>query len=674
MRHASLLKWNANEPMTHCSTASTGSYALSLPLPLPLPLLLFMMLLPAVVVGAESSCLIRATLYVTPPEQRSVQDFGLPLDIDCAANGSATGGAVFDLGAQRVAGKLHVRLNGSQTPPLADVAGYGLAYLDNCAQLESVEIERFVLEDSLPLSCGTEQEKEQELELERLRVVTLRHNELGTLSGNSFALLPHLQQLLLEDNSLRLLEPLEGCRELQELSIRRERQLALRQAELLEQLEQLQRLELTQLKLVRREFLEALPGQLTELLVQQTLVEPRHLRLGNGTEQLLRLSLVECELSSFALDASISSKLQQLNLSGNALRELQLSNSSLISLDLSANHLRSLNSTWFAQLQHLQSLQLQQNQLHSVSWPQVLQLAPGSLTLLDLSSNELVRLEQTELAAWEQVQQLHIHIDDNPWSCQWLLNFSHDQPQLFRLFRYAKYISLINVNGLSCKPQLEKEKGKGALEPSTSRNKTEGNWSVSHGHLNVSSHTVLYGNPLQQSHSQRSEALVIVFMLPLGIALLFLLLYLYLHCERMFHWSYYSGGLPCFGGGKASSNHRFVDHIDIVRYPIANGSSSANVAEELDQPIALADGYETPVSGSASICNCAGPRQSHGSCSRTHHVTYEAMPTDLPYQLYTEIKEPTDTNEADEAPAELPAASAPIYERLGFEEEQPMEV
>lgn len=626
-------------------------------------LLLLLHVQPAVVAAADSSCLIRATLYVTPPQQRSLQDFGLPLDIDCTENASSTGAAVFDLGAQRVAGKLHVRLNGSQTPPL-DMASYGLEYLDNCAQLESLEIERFVLEASLALNCGSK----LELELKQLRVVAMRHNELGTLSANSFVLLPHLQQLLLENNSLWFVEPLEGCRELQQLTMRHERQLELRQAELLEQLEQLQHLELTQLKLVTSEFLEALPGQLTELLVQQTPIERRHLRLGNGTEQLRNLSLVQCELSGFTLDAAATSKLLHLNLSGNALRQLQLSNSSIISLDLSANHLRSLNSSWFAQLTHLQTLQLQQNQLHSISWLQLLQLAPHSLTQLDLSSNELLRLDHTEGAAWDQAQQLHIQIDDNPWSCQWLLNFSHAQPQLFRLFRYAKYISHINVNGLSCRPQLEEATVKPSAN-SSQQGEAQGNWSVSHAHLNVSSHTVLYGNPIQQSHSQRSEALIIVFMLPLGIALLFLLLYLYLHCERMFHWSYYASGLPCFCGNKASSNHRFVDHIDIVRYPIANGNSTANMTEDLEPQ---ADGYETPLSGSASICNCAGQRQS--TCSRTHHVTYEVMPTDLPYQLYTEIKEPADGGEVEEPLDETPAASAPIYEHLGFEEEKPLDV
>ncbi|XP_064541868.1 uncharacterized protein LOC135430956 [Drosophila montana] len=653
MRHASLIRWHATSPMTHCSSRRTfgGSYVLLL------LLLMHVHSSAAAAADVDELCLVRATLYITAPEERSDQDFGLPLDIDCAGNGSSST-AAFDLGPQRVAGKLHVRLNGSQTPPLA-VASYGLEYLDNCAQLQSIEIERFVVDASLALCCDAG------LPLERVRAVALRRNELGTLSGNSFELVPHVQQLLLEDNALRLLETLRGCGELQQLVIRRERQLALRQGHVLGQLGQLQRLELTRLKLVSGDFLEALPGVLTELVVQETPIEPRQLRLDNGSEQLVNLSLVQCELSGFSLEPSTAIRLLHLNLSGNALRQLQLLNSSLLSLDLSGNHLSSLNSSWFAQLNRLQALHLQGNQLHRLSWQQLLQLAMLRLVQLDLSSNRLLRLEDTEHAAWEQAQQLRIQIDDNPWSCQWLLNFSHAQPQLFRLFRYAKYISQINVNGLSCRPKPEDQ----AMEPpltTSSPQLAQDNWTPRNAHLNVSSHTVLYGNPIQQSRSQRAEALIIVFMLPLGIALLFLLLYLYLHCERLFHWSYYSSGLPCFGGSKSARSHRFVDHIDIVRYPIANGNSSASMALELEPP---ADGYETPLSGAASICNCAGHRQS--ACSRTHHVTYEVMPTELPYQLYTEIKELAEGDETDKTLDEIPAATAPIYEPL---DEKPLEV
>ncbi|XP_030557206.1 uncharacterized protein LOC115760141 [Drosophila novamexicana] len=658
MRHASLIRWHATSPMTHCTSSNTfrGSYVLLL-----LLLLTHFHSTAAGDADADGLCLVRATLYVTAPEQRSDADFGLPLDIDCTGNGSSST-AAFDLGPQRVAGKLHVRLNGSQTPPLG-VASYGLEYLDNCAQLQSIELERFVTDASLALCCGAG------VPLEHVRAVALRHNELGTLSGHSFELVPHMQLLLLEDNALRLFETLRGCGELQQLVIRRERQLALQQPHVLGQLWQLQRLELTRLKLVSGAFLAALPGLLTELLVQETPIEPRQLRLLNGSELLVNLSLVQCELSGFSLESSMAIRLLHLNLSGNALRQLQLPNSSLVSLDLSGNHLSSLNSSWFAQLSQLQALHLQANQLHRVSWQQLLQLATLQLVQLDLSSNQLLRLEDTEHAAWDQAQQLRIQIDDNPWSCQWLLNFSHAQPQLFRLFRYAKYISQINVNGLSCRPKPEDP----AMEPSVTTSSlgsspqlAQDNWSTRNAHLNVSSHTVLYGNPIQQSRSQRAEALIIVFMLPLGIALLFLLLYLYLHCERLFHWSYYSSGLPCFGDSKSARSHRFVDHIDIVRYPIANGNSSASMALEVEPQ---ADGYETPLSGAASICNCAGHRQS--ACSRTHHVTYEVMPTELPYQLYTEIKELAEGDETDKTLDEIPAATAPIYEPL---DEKPLEV
>lgn len=607
------------------------------------------------VLADEVPCLIRATLFVNPPEQRHKQDFGLPLDIDCSKEYVSNNpvAATFDLVHQRVANKLHVQLNGSQTPPL-NISSYGLEYLDNCLYLQSLEIERFLGDVSLKLSCNGSM-------LESMREVSLKHNELGTLSSNSFELLPHLKQLLLEENSLRLIEPLTGCDELQKLIIKRERQLALRQADFLLQLPQVQRVELAQLKLIEADVLEELPQELEELKVQDTPIEPHQLSINNVSEHLEYLTLVQCDLTSFSLE-STTSKLRYLNLSGNALRQLQIFNSSsLIGLDLSSNHLKSLNRSWFAQMSRLQMLYLQHNRLHSISWLQLIQLAPLSLSQLDLRSNELLRLEDTDKARWNEMRQLLIHIDGNPWSCQWLLNFSHAQPELFRLFSYAKFISQINVNGLSCIPHVEED------PPPINTNRSQQLVSNSNrnAHLNVSSHTVLYGNPVQKSHSQRSEALIIVFMLPVGIALLFLLLYLYLHCERLFHWSYYSSELGCFGGNKSSCGQRFVDHIDIVRYPVANG----NMGVELDpQP----DGYETPLSGSASICNCAGHRQS--ACSRTHHVTYETMPTELPYQLYAEIKEQVDSPDEEEMLDETLCATAPIYDHLSYEEQKPLEV
>ncbi|KAM8716264.1 hypothetical protein ACLKA7_003188 [Drosophila subpalustris] len=631
-------KWYATGQMTHC-----------------LIVILFFFRLRHVL--ADGTCLIRATLFVTPLELRQEQDFGLPLDIDCSNESQSRVAGNFDLGAQRVAGKLHVLLNGSQTLPL-NISSYGLEYLDNCLQLQSVEIERFVDDTSLRLSCNG-------LKLESMRDVHFHHNELGTLSGNSFELLPQLKRLHLEDNSLRLIESLSSCEQLQQLIIRRERQLALRQADILLQLRQLQSVELTQLRLIEAQVLQVLPGELQELLVQATPIAPPQLKINAGSEQLVNLTLFQCELTSFILE-STSSNLLELNLSGNALRQLQICNSSsnsLHSLDLSWNHLSSLNSSWFAQMPRLQMLHLQHNRLHSISLLQLLQLSPVTLAQLDLRHNELLRLEQTETARWDQMRQLRIQIDGNPWSCQWLLNFSHAQPELFRLFSYAKYISQINVNGLSCVPQLQVEEDPPQIQSNRSQNLV--NYSNRNAHLNVSSHTVLYGNPVQQPHSQRTEAVIIVIMLPLGIALLFLLLYLYLHCERLFHWSYYSNGLACFGSNKSSPAHRFVDHIDIVRYPVANGSMGVDLEP---QP----DGYETPLSGSASICNCAGHRQS--TCSRIHHVTYETMPTELPYQLYAEIKDQVDSTDADPVLAENSAASAPIYDHLSYEEEKPLEV
>ncbi|KAH8385396.1 hypothetical protein KR200_009796, partial [Drosophila serrata] len=607
-------------------------------------------------------CVIRATLYVSPSLSRSSGDFGLPLDIDCSGNFSEEL-SPFDLGAQRVAGKRHVLLDGSQTPPLG-IASYGLEYLDNCVDLESLEIQRFVGDETLKLSCGGAQ-------LPNLTAVTFKNNELGALRAETFQDLPQLKRLELQDNSLKYLEILTGGDALQELIIQDERDLVLKDNDFIRQQSELEKLHLKNMKNIEDQFFNFLPENLTELLIEDSPIQPGDLLLSQGISHLINVSITNCQLRSFFLEPPRNLEITHLNLSNNALRFLRLTYlngpSTLISLDLSKNQLKHLDIEWFSRMTSLEKIFLQENQFQSLSLLHLLtRIAPATLCHLDLRSNELMSLrdgERTIAAYWKP--QLRLLIDGNPWSCQWLLNFSHTQPQLFRLFQYSKYISHINVNGLSCRPQEAPTQQPVKLQRimQVRINGSEASGApvpVIHPPGNVSSFTVLYGNPVELHRSQRQGALIIVFMLPLGIALLFLLLYLYLHCERLFHLSYYASGLPCFGGGEKTTS-RFVDHVDIVRYPIGNGSSPVDL--EADP---LPDGYETPVSGAASICNCAGNHR-ESACSRTHHVTYESLPAELPYQLYAEIKEDQAEEETDEMLATRP--TAPIYDHLSFVEE-----
>ncbi|KAH8281541.1 hypothetical protein KR054_001310 [Drosophila jambulina] len=607
------------------------------------------------------SCVIRATLYVSPSLSRSSGDFGLPLDIDCSGNFSQEL-SPFDLGAQRVAGKRHVLLDGSQTPPLG-IASYGLEYLDNCVDLESLEIQRFVGDETLKLSCGGAQ-------LPNLTVVTFKDNELGALRAETFQELPHLERLELKDNSLKYLEILSGGDALQELIIQDEKDLVLKDNDFIRHLTELRKLHLKNIKNIEDQFINFLPENLTELVIEDSPIQPGDLLLTQGITHLVNVSITNCQLRSFSLEPPRNLEITHLNLSSNALRFLRLSfldgPSTLISLDLSRNQLKQLDMKWFSRMTSLERIFLQENHFHTLSLLHLLtRIAPATLYHLDLRSNELMSLkdgERANAAYWNP--QLRLLIDGNPWSCQWLLNFSHTQPQLFRLFQYSKYISHINVNGLSCQPQEAPTEPPAKLQRimQVRINGSEESGApvpVIHPPGNVSSFTVLYGNPVELHRSQRQGALIIVFMLPLGIALLFLLLYLYLHCERLFHLSYYASGLPCFGGGGEKTSSRFVDHVDIVRYPIGNGSSPVDL--EADP---LPDGYETPVSGAASICNCTGNHR-ESACSRTHHVTYESLPAELPYQLYAEIKE-DQAEETDEMLAAKP--TAPIYDHLSFVE------
>ncbi|EDW76424.1 uncharacterized protein Dwil_GK15450 [Drosophila willistoni] len=599
------------------------------------------------------SCIIHATLYKTPAIDRNPQDFGLPMDIDCTGNNnSARNEQFFDQSAQRVSGKNHVNLDGRQTPTLGSTS-YGLEYLDNCLEMESLVIEGFKGDATLRLEClGS-------ASLDKLEDITLQNNEFATLYGQSFEKVENLKRLQLIQNSLKYIESLENCDNMEELSILDETKLILGDAEILENLISLRKLNIKRIGKVKSEFFSSFnqSTQLRELSLEDVIIEPSHLLLETNSTELINLKLINCNLTSFGLEQWETSHLTHVNLSGNYLKDFSLTyeegSSALISLDLSRNNLSSLNKNWFSDMNHLQYLFLTRNHLHQLSLREIMKFYPLSLMHIDLSWNNLMDLKETDKVNLQPSRQLQILIDNNPWSCQWLLNFSHTQPQLFRLFQYAKFISQINVNGLSCRPEEPKTLNTSAIYVHRQPH--------AHPHSNVSTFTVIYGNPMDYHRSQRSGALIIVFMLPLGIALLFLLLYLYLHCERLFHLSYYLSSFSCFGMDKSSSRPRFIDQVDIVRYPMANGNGNGNCESEL-----VPDGYETPVSGAASICNCSGQRQSN--CSRIHHVTYET----LPYQLYAEIKEPEEQND-DECEARekniTPSSTAPIYDHLSFVQE-----
>ncbi|KAH8273648.1 hypothetical protein KR018_006199 [Drosophila ironensis] len=612
-----------------------------------------------------TTCVIRATLYATSPLSRSSQDFGLPLDIDCSVNGTLEG-SPFDLSVQRVSGKKHVRLDGTQTPPLG-IQTYGLEYLDNCAHLESLEIELFVGDSSLELSCNGAM-------LGNLTTVSFRDNELGTLSSDTFLQMPRLRSLNLQKNSLKYMEIMRGFDSLEELIIKDETDLTLGDKDLILNPFGLKRLHLTRLNKIQSNLFGYLPESLTDLVVRDTPIEPGELYLERGIFELVNLTIANCQLKRFALNPPVILKMQYLNLSGNALKSLSygcsncsLFSSNLETLDLSKNQLEFLNPTWFSRMIVLKWVYLNDNRFRTLSLFDLLQIAPFRVQQFDLRSNRIMSFKEEERASHVYWLPLRLLVDANPWSCQWLLNFSHAHPMLFRMFQYTKYISHINVNGLSCEPQEAPTAPPPKLERIMQvriNGSSAPDVPVPHPNTNVSSFTVLYGNPVELHRSQRNGALIIVFMLPLGIALLFLLLYLYLHCERLFHLSYYVSGLPCFGDEKQSSAPRFVDHVDVVRYPVANGGGAP-----VDVETELPDGYETPVSGAASICNCTGHRES--ACSRTHHVTYETLPAELPYQLYAEIKEHTEEEVGSKETDGMMAATAPIYDHLSFVEEIP---
>jgi len=150
---------------------------------------------------------------------------------------------------------------------------------------------------------------------------------------------------------LRYLEKLQGSAELEELFIKDENDLVLKDKDFILQLPELRKLSLINIKQIEGSFLKNLPENLTDLILEGTPIQPGDLFLNKGIAKLVNVTLTNCQLRNFALEPPHNLEIVYLNLSGNALVSLNISfhdgPSTLTTLDLSRNKLEHLNFTWF---------------------------------------------------------------------------------------------------------------------------------------------------------------------------------------------------------------------------------------------------------------------------------------------------------------------------------------
>lgn len=556
-------------------------------------------------------------------------------------------------------GKPSVMLDGCQTP--LNTHTYGLEFLSVCANVTKVALHHFHMDSLIPLQCGSA-DADQQLELEYLLV---HHNEIATIDNNSFAAnYPHLRVLEVESNSLKIIEgnSFRTLRSLEHLRIVNEPVLMLKSPDIFEYTAAIV-IHLEALKQMTSEIFHHLPETVESLYVAFTQLDRDAVEVYNA-RTLANLTIASCALEKFTL-RDIHSTVKTINLNGNALKSFEAHENNLKELDLSNNQLEHFDCKWTVNLTGLEVLSLKQNHIKTINIYEIVQAIPNGRTV-DVRENRLQALQNAdiEFPSWLSTQ-LRLRCDHNPWDCLWLHEFAHSHPEKFRILQYDKFISKINVNGLECIP-AEKPLETHTKDESKPSSASSGATPASNKILNMSAYHLVYGDPYDYRRNQRAEALIIVFMLPVGIAFLFLLLYMWIFCQKMFHVSYYKN-FSCLRRQPNVPNpsQRFDVVRQIPNHHLQQVDSSRSLTVIHDQE----DGcYEVPLNGLCSECNCKSRASSVGSCTKAIHITYEESPTETSHQIYEEIISLTDNDFASQEDNALPNNHHHLnYDHLRFE-------
>lgn len=238
-----------------------------------------------------------------------------------------------------------------------------------------------------------------------------------------------------------------------------------------------------------------------------------------------------------------SSSLQLLNLTGsnwhqfagNYLPNLEI-------LDLSGNEIKEINADSIKSMARLREMYADDNLIEKISKHAF--DSNTHLEIIKITGNRLKSMEFTDHLA--ERPHLQIFIDNNPWSCVWVLNVSSEHPTIFAIFHYNKYSNNLNVRGLNC-IHYEVD-GYNAYESSIATEAT----------VPISS-TIPFAENIEISYRRnpKDTALITLIILVVGVAVLFFLLYLHIKCRENTVEPFYRS-LPY-------DTHQMSDRIDIIR-------------------------------------------------------------------------------------------------------------
>lgn len=280
---------------------------------------------------------------------------------------------------------------------------------------------------------------------------------------------------------------------------------------------------------------------------------------------LQRITIYRCQFNSFPAIESLS--LQILNLSRNNLQRLSdetfLPN--LEVLDLSGNQIKDIDGNSFKSMAKLRELYVVDNRIDRIS-TQAFDFNEH-LEILKLSGNRLKSMEFSDRLAERSLQ---IFIDDNPWSCKWVLNVSSEHPTIFAIFHYNKYSNRLNVHGLNCL-YYEVDGWYNMYDTSIATEIVPITSTINS--------TFVRNIELTYRRNPKNTVVITIIILVVGVAVLFFLLYLHIKCRENTVEPFYRS-LPY-------DTHQMSDRIDIIRRNLP--------ATDYEAPIAARDADQKEV-------------------------------------------------------------------------------
>lgn len=470
------------------------------------------------------------------------RNLSFPVNIDCINDISAG-----ELSLSSVPKRFHeideISLNGCGVNRENTL---GIEYIPDAGAVKVLVIEMFRVDVIKNVSfelCG------QLIHLE------LRTNAISSITSDSFMGLKSLVELVLQNNHLQSLNDagLTELSSLQSLTIN-EPTLPINNSLIFPN--NISRITIEAKSVKWPNF----PDSLNQLHIANTpTIINRSDILCQNSSHLQSLAMTGCSLND--IPVMNCSTLKNFNISGNRLRSIaenMLIN--LVTFDISYNQITSIGVALLRSMPHLEVFAAQNNRIDTVSNDAF--VSNFDLKVVNLSHNQL-RQVYTNMPVQQNMQ---IVINENPWSCRWVLDIAQTHQYLFSNFKFDKSLHRVNIRGLSC-------------------HFYEGDEIRNYKQLSTPQAPPADIDATSTKRNPRDTAILTLVILVLGVALLFILLFLHIKCRRDSQQPFYRT-LPY--------NQRLTERTDYVRRILPPTDYEAPVAS---RPVSLIDVYQGKETG-----------------------------------------------------------------------------